>query len=258
MFDLPGRYVRARSTKGSSMTLTYAVRGLCLLVLGVSLGVGCGGATEGTTDSAAAASDSVRGDRYCEVLLAFLEGDSVQAQVWGTQGLNDCPEAAWSSMDPVAIAAEFGATVAVLNGPRHWVLDGFSGERPAGSPRLFGTLELQQLAALTLPRGTTSSVPYVARTIQRTSVFEFHAGSEIYELLAPDGSVYVMQSYATIVDVGLSESDLPGLGARLALPTGWQYRVRTLDTPLVVSTPGEATVVQDELQNTYSRHVVGG
>jgi hypothetical protein len=42
------------------------------------------------------------------------------------------------------------------------------------------------------------------------------------------------------------------------LPTGWSYRARTLDAPLVVTTRGEATVVQDELQNTYSRYVTGG
>jgi hypothetical protein len=67
-----------------------------------------------------------------------------------------------------------------------------------------------------------------------------------------------MQSYAQIVDTSLSERDLPGLGARLTLPEGWQYRARTLASPLVVRTPGEATVVQDELQNTYSLYVVGG
>jgi hypothetical protein len=116
---------------------------------------------------------------------------------------------------------------------------------------------MQQLATLTLPPGTPSAMPYVERTVQRDSEFEFWTGSEIYELLAPDGSIYVMQSYAQIVDTELSESDLPGLGARLMLPSGWQYRARTLDATLVVSTPGEATVVQDELQNTYSRYVVG-
>ncbi len=240
------------------MTLLAPHRVLCALFLVPSLGVGCGGKSEESTDTAAATSESVRGDRYCEVLLASLEGESVEARVWGTQGLNDCPEAAWASVDARAIAAEFEVTAAVLNGPRYWVLDAFSGEVPEGSPRLFGTLEMRQLAALTLERTTMSSMPYVTRTVRRDAVFEFHAGSEIYELLAPDGAVYVMQSYAQIVDTSLSERDLPGLGARLTLPEGWQYRARTLTSPLVVRTPGEATVVQDELQNTYSLYVVGG
>ena len=242
------------------MTIAWPVRGLRvapLLAFVTSLGAGCGSTSEGTTDTEAASSESVRGNRYCEVLLAFLDDGAIEAQVWGTQGLNDCPEAGWASIDPTAIGEAFGATAVVLNGPRHWVLDRFSGELPDGSPRLFGTLELQKLATLTLPPGTTSSRPYVERTVQRNAEFEFQAGSEIYELLSPDGSVYVMQSYAQIVDTALSESDLPGLGARLMLPAGWTYQARTLESPLVVSTPGEATVVQDDLQNTYSLHITG-
>ena len=247
------------------MSIDRAVCRSCftkLLLALLSLAAGCGSSAEGTPDAAiakdSAPSKSLRDARYCEVLLAFLEADSIKAQVWGTQGLNDCPEAAWASIDAKAISAEFGATAAVLNGPRHWVIDRFSGELPAGTPHNFGTLEMQQLATLTLPPGTMSSKPYVERTVKRNSEFEFRAGSEIYELVAPNGSVYVMQSYARIVDTTLAESDLPGLGARLMLPADWQYRARTLTSPLVVSTPGEATVVQDELQNTYSRHIAGG
>ena len=240
------------------MTLPPVLGRLCLLLVVTSLGVGCGSATEETTDTATDLPESKRGDRYCEVLLAFLDGDSVEAQVWGTQGLNDCPASAWATVDAGAIAAEFDATAAVLNGPRYWVLDRVSGEIPEGSPRTFGTLEMRRLVSLTLPRGTTSSQPYIERTVQRTSEFEYRAGSEVYELLAADGSVYVMQSYAQIVDTQLSELDLPGLGARLTVPAGWQYRARTLASPLIVNTPGEATVVQDELQNTYSLYVDGG
>jgi hypothetical protein len=243
------------------MPIARRVGRLCvapLLLLLATLGAGCGSTDEGSTGTDAAPPESVRGNRYCEVLLAFAQGESIEAQVWGTQGLNDCPEAAWEAIDPMAIGAEFGATTVFLNGPRHWVIDRASAELPEGEPRLFGTLEMQQLATLTLPVGSTSAMPYVERTIRRDSEFEFFAGSEVYELLAPNGSVYVMQSYAQVVDASLSESDLPGLGTRLALPDGWQYRARTLDAPLVVSTPGEATVVQDELRNTYSRYVVGG
>ena len=237
------------------MTNAWAVRGSLLLT---AVTTGCGSPDEGTADTADTTAGSVRGDRYCEVALAFLSTGAIEAEVWGTQGLNDCPEADWASIDPAAIGDAFGATAVILNGPRYWVLDGFTGERPDEAPRLFGTLELQLLATLTLAPDTVSSVPYVERTVARNAEFTYWAGAEVYELVAPDGAVYVMQSYAQIVDSGLSEADLPGLAARLALPTGWAYRARTLDAPLVVSTPGEATVVQDELQNTYSRYTLGG
>lgn len=264
----------SRSTRRFATPLLFAL----VSSIGTGAGAGCGddedeqpeatAAPDASVDADAtvgtdaalggdAAVESIRGNRYCEVLVAFLEAGSVEAQVWGTQGLNDCPESAWATVDADAVRDAFGATGAVLNGPRHWLVDEATAEIPSGSPRLFGTLEMRLLATLTLGPGMTSAMPYVERTIRRDSQFTFHAGSEVYELIAPGGSVYVMQSYARIADPDLSASDLPGLGARLALPDGWQYRARTLDAPIVVSTPGEATVVQDELQNTYSRHIVG-
>ena len=223
-------------------------------------GAGCESETgaDGTGDAGIAAdasgSASVRGNRYCEVLLAFVRDGSVDAQVWGTQGLNDCPPEAWAAVDVAAIRAESGATFVVLNGPRHWTLDAVKGELPAGAPRLFGTLQMQQLATVSLAPGVVSQSAYVERTVLRNAEFEFFAGTEIYELVAPNDVTYVMQSYARIVEPALTASDLPGLGARLTLPAGWKYRARKLESALRVRTPGQATVVQDDLQNSYSRY----
>ena len=75
-----------------------------------------------------------------------------------------------------------------------------------------------------------------------------------HELDARDGLTYIMQAYSQIKDPNLQLTDLDGLGDRLALPKGWTYRTRTLDAPLdVVSQDGVATVIQDELQNTYQK-----
>jgi hypothetical protein len=201
------------------------------------------------------ATASIRGNRYCEILLAFLEAGAIRAEVWGTQGLNDCPAAAWEAIDKAAVQAEFAATAVVLNGPRYWLIDAAEGNLPDREPHLFGALEMRQLATINMPLGATQSMPYVERTINRDSSFSFAAGSQVYELRAPDDSVYVMQSYAAIVDTSLTEADLQTLGDRLMLPDGWTYGARTLDAPLEIVTPGRATVIQDELQNTYSRTV---
>lgn len=252
---------------GLMRTRTYATtlsRMGTILLGALALSVGCGD-TDSTPDGAggsggaggaggaAPATPSTRGDRYCEVLIASLAGGSVDVEVWGTQGLNSCPAEDWATVDADAIKTELSATAVILNGPRYWVIDGFSGNIPDVPPRTFGTLEMHQLATISLAPGSLSSMPYAERTIMRDSEFEFRAGSEVYELVATDGSIYVMQSYAQIVDATLSEGDLPGLGTRLMLPSGWTYRARTLDADLHVSTPGQATVVQDELQNTYTK-----
>jgi hypothetical protein len=197
------------------------------------------------------------GARYCELLLAFAGGAAVRVEVWGTQTLNDCPMSDWDAIDTDAVRASSGATVVLRNGPRYWLPDRTSGEIPDRDPIYFGTLLMQQLASIELPAGGVSSMPYTERTILRDTRFEIDAGREVYELLAPDGSIYVMQSYAQIVDPTLDTDDLSGLAARLTLPMGWSYRARMLETPLVVDTPGMATVLQDDLQNSYSRYVDG-
>jgi hypothetical protein len=46
---------------------------------------------------------------------------------------------------------------------------------------------------------------------------------------------------------------LPALGNRSKLPPGWRYTTLTPETDLVLGAKGTATVVQDELENTYQK-----
>jgi hypothetical protein len=75
----------------------------------------------------------------------------------------------------------------------------------------------------------------------------------VFQLEAPDGSRYAMQAYSQIVDKSLDYADLPALGSRLKLPSGWRYTTLTPETDLVLGAKGQATVVQDELENTYQK-----
>jgi hypothetical protein len=120
----------------------------------------------------------------------------------------------------------------------------------------FGGLEARHLAnvRITLPtilRGRTA--PYTENTVGRTSEFLYRQGGRIYELIAPDGTRYVMQTYALIVDPDLTMADLKNLATRLRLPPGWQYRTRVLDRDLVLRAEGTAHVLQDDLENSYQR-----
>jgi len=111
---------------------------------------------------------------------------------------------------------------------------------------------MRRIAVLDLNTDPTQ-VPYTVRHVDRQAVFFFDAGSPIYELVDPDGNAYVLQAYCIGVDPTLSEADLPGLGDRLDLPEGWTYRTRVLDEELIVDTSeAVATVLQDELENTYT------
>jgi len=95
--------------------------------------------------------------------------------------------------------------------------------------------------------------PYTERTIRRHNTWSWDRGRRVYELAAPDGSSYVMQSYSLIKDPHLSIPDLHSLGQRLDLPTGWRYRTKRLHHDLTVRANGRATIIQDDLLDTYQR-----
>ena len=62
-----------------------------------------------TTDDTPRLISDMRGVRYGEVLAVFAKDGGFEAEVYGTQMLNDCPQELWDSLDPAAIAAEMGA-----------------------------------------------------------------------------------------------------------------------------------------------------
>ncbi|MEL6186196.1 MAG: hypothetical protein AAFU79_16340 [Myxococcota bacterium] len=196
--------------------------------------------------------------RYCEVLLGYMRNGGLEQEVWATGGLNLCPQESWEALDPNAIQAEHEAAFITMNGPRIWLPDSGRNDGGADQPRRFyGDIEMTLAATLIIDPEMTSGEPYNESTVLRSTTYEFAAGSEIYELTAPNGAIYVMQSLAQIVDPGLTREDLPTLGSRLVLPEGWTFLARTLQETLILVAEGEATVVQDELRNTYQRRVEG-
>jgi hypothetical protein len=97
------------------------------------------------------------------------------------------------------------------------------------------------------------SVPYEEKFVNRGAVFFFDAGAKVWELVNPEGKAYVMQALCIGVDPTISLDTLDSLGDKLALPEGWIYRSRILDEELVVDTTDhDATVIQDEFENTYT------
>jgi hypothetical protein len=198
--------------------------------------------------------DNMRGVRYGEVLAMFLRDTGLEAEVYGTQMLNDCPQEQWQTLDADAIAKEMGAVFAKLNGPRHWLLDGLGTKVAVVEPvfRDFNGITMRRIATLNLGADYAPG-SYVERKINRGAVFFWDAGKKVYELVNPDGLTYVMQARCIGVDPTISEESLDTLGDKLSLPAGWSYRVRVLSEELVVDTTAHlATVLQDEFENSYT------
>jgi hypothetical protein len=198
--------------------------------------------------------DDMRGVRYGEVLAVFLRDNGLEAEVYGTQMLNDCPQELWQTLDAEAIAKDIGAVFAKLNGPRYWLLDGLGSKVAVVDPvfKDFNGIQMRRIA--TIPLGADFAAgAYVVRNVNRGAVFFWDAGKPVYELVDPDGRPFVMQARCVGVDSRMTEESLATLGDRLALPAGWTYRSRVLDSELVIDTSATlATVVQDEFENTYT------
>ena len=194
----------------------------------------------------------VFGRRYGEVLLVHLTQSGPEATVFNSFPLNDCPAELWSKLDPQAIATENGATAALLNGPRYWLMSTI--EKAAtgtAQTKTFGGIEMARQATVKL--SSMNPAPYTTNTVSRNTVFVFDAGRPVFELTDPEGRHWVMQTWSQVVDPTLSLDDLPGLASRLHLPSGWSYQSRTLTSPLRIDTTTEdAHVTQDDLANSYS------
>jgi len=188
--------------------------------------------------------------RYCEILVLRGTAPAATVTVWNTIGLNRCPSKWWRGFDSAALARELGATFVVLNGPRHFLMD--SATASTGRVRSFHGKRMRKVATIAIHSyAELVQTPYTDRTINRTNTWAWNRGRTVFELIAPGGDLYVMQSYAQIKDPKLTLARLPSLGKRLKLPLGWHYRVRKLRRPLVLRARGSATVLQDDLQNTY-------
>ncbi len=199
---------------------------------------------------------NMRNVRYGEVLGVFVRDNDLYAEVWGTQMLHDCPLDWWNSLDPEELKSDLGSLAIKMNGPRHWVLDGFGNKTAHIEPviREFNGLPMRRIATVEFKPGEKPmTAPYEERHVNRGAVFFWDAGTEVYELVRPDGVAYVMQALCTAVDPTISLDTVAELGHKLHLPDGWSYRTRTLNDDLVVDTSDHlATVVQDEFENSYT------
>ncbi|WP_371348719.1 hypothetical protein [Ancylobacter sp. IITR112] len=197
----------------------------------------------------------LRDARYCELVAVHVTMDGLLASVFNTLGFDDCPADKWNALTRVELFRAFDTLAVVMNGPRHFIMDGISasGDTKTGEIISVGGIVMAKRAEVGLSLHQAMGPSYTEQTIDRDTTYRFDAGKPIFQLTAPDGAVYVMQSYAQIVEPTLSYADLPGLGAKLKPPAGWSYSTRTPDKDLLLVAKGTAIVIQDELKNTYQK-----
>lgn len=195
----------------------------------------------------------MRGKRYCEVLLLNPSTEGIAITVWNSFPMGDCPDDQWSELDGTAIAVEQRAALALLNGPRYWLMDAVDRDVTDVISTTYGRIEMNQYATITISDPSSIGQRYVPQTVDRQSTFVFRSGQTVFQLRTDDGRAFVMQSWSQQVDPVLSEDDLASLATRLSLPPGWTYEPVTLTADLVIGASAQpAQVLQDDLSNSYS------
>lgn len=194
----------------------------------------------------------MRDTRYCEIFTIFLAPSPV-ARVNNSYGLNKCRQGWWESLDTAALAAESGANLVTLNGPRYWLMDKVVVSDP-GPISTFAGKQFREVATIDLNKvGLAPPPAFTPVKIQRGTKFVFRRDRRVFELTDPNGRHYVMQAYSQIVDPNLTYDQLRGLRDRIGLPDGWSYSSHKPSRDIVLRANGQATIVQDALKNTYQR-----
>ncbi len=181
--------------------------------------------------------------QYCE--LVFDYGD-VGNDIYSTSPLAEADLDWWNNLDTEALAKEFGAKRVYKNGPQWWSMDEVgvmaSGPVPvAGVNMVFGAH---------LPPGTLAIPKYTIFSPAKFQNLTWKAGRPVYQLVDPDGHVYVIQGHK------IPLAELATLGDKFQeLPEGWKYRVEVMTEDLVMNlTPNKPIPsVQDEFDQVYIR-----
>ncbi len=220
-------------------------------------------------DSAAAVFgrvDGMHGTRYIEIFLRGLEARTgkLVAACYNTMFTEDglpesrdtAPQALVEGIDFDMLKAEYGLLGASLNGPKIWTPDW--SEIQIGTERDFHGIKAAWVAQLDLKQGGAVAhvTPYEPMTIARESRLGWSKGSTVMVLDDAEGNSWVMKGFQLGLEPRFTYEDFLANGASYFgdLPTGWAFRVVTLEQELI-ETPvaGVATIMPDEFFNVYDK-----
>lgn len=226
-------------------------------------------ATDQEKRSVLVSGENMRGMHHAEVLVMKRDADGPggAGNYYNSLGVVDnVPDeefdARFRALDPEKLKKEYGGDAIRFNGPRRFLGDRFTGEAfDGGKQSMLGPIPMYVYGLFVVPDFDAfvagKQTPYQETVSRRTTTWFFDAGTEVYELVSPEGVVYVMQSASLKVDPHNTVDRLPTLGDRLSLPEGWQFNVRALEEELVMRATYDQdppnTIVLDEFENNYQR-----
>lgn len=225
--------------------------------------------TSGEKKSVQVTGANERGKHHAEVLIMNRDADGPggSGNYYNSLGVvDDLPDeefdARFRALDPEQLKREYGGDAVRFNGPRRFLADRFTAEAfDGGKQSMMGPIPMYVYGLFVVPDFDAfiagKQTPYHESVSKRTTTWFFDAGTEVYELVSPEGVAFVMQSASLRIDPNNTVDKLPTLGDRLSLPEGWRFRVRTLEEDLVMAVTYDDdppnTIVLDEFENNYQR-----
>jgi hypothetical protein len=216
-----------------------------------------------------------RDTAWCEIIVVVATPPSLQlklppkdparlyAQLYNTTGTTGpkgrCPADAFAALDSVKLAVALNATDVYLSptpqvARRYWVMDELRTYRAGETVDFMGVAATWVGAVPPEQMRKAVSAPYEGTEVHLESRFVYRKGTLVFLLHSPGGKTWVMQSYTTEVDAELNLEELPELGSKLNLPTGWTFEAKRLTKDLTVdprNNYGTAHIVRDDLHNVY-------
>ena len=132
--------------------------------------------------------NNTRNMRFCEILVVKFRG----VEVYNTTGVSDCSAQLSDSLDLRKVRRQFRTLKVEKNGPHFWMMD--SQTVSFGRKVSIGGIQARwvaRLPILTALEAATGSKPYAVFNPKKTQRMVYAKGKPVYELVDPDGNVYV-------------------------------------------------------------------
>jgi len=169
---------------------------------------------------------------------------------------NTAPQKQVEGLDFARIKKDYGLLGASLNGPKLWLPDWTDIE--AGVERDFNGIKAVWVAQLNMGNNTSvgESTPYAPMTIARKSGLGWNKGTTVLLLDDSEGNTWIMKGFQLGLKPNYTYEEFVAAGAGIfkKLPSGWKFRIKTLDKDLI-ETPenGIAVIMPDEFFNVYDK-----
>ena len=188
--------------------------------------------------------EPTHGLRYAELFAVGQEWITV----YNSMGLSEAPPELWDALDAEAAAHQLHASTVIKNGPHWWIADKSTLQFATDEITVggIGFRFVAKLPAFLAASGELVPPFYTVVEANKVGELVYKAGQPVYELIAPEGDAFVMQS------TNVKPGDLATLGEKLHPAEGWRFRTRTLEETLTVELDGKVKTVMDDLRNVYN------